>query len=51
MSCSTTRPLDAIARAEPGSLAELGAVNGIGPAKLERYGADVLGLVASVDEG
>ena len=44
------KTLDAIARAEPRSLIELGAVNGIGPAKLERYGSDVLGLVASVDD-
>jgi DNA helicase-2/ATP-dependent DNA helicase PcrA len=45
------KTLDAIARVEPTSLGALAAINGIGPAKLERYGADVLGLVASVDEG
>ncbi len=41
------KTLDAIARTQPTSLIELGAISGIGPAKLERYGADVLGLVAS----
>ncbi|MEM9565335.1 MAG: ATP-dependent DNA helicase UvrD2 [Actinomycetota bacterium] len=44
------KTLDAIARVEPASLGDLGAISGIGPAKLERYGADVLGLVASFDE-
>ncbi len=44
------KTLDAIARVEPTSLGDLGAISGIGPAKLERYGADVLGLVASVDD-
>ena len=41
------KTLDAIAKVEPSSLGELAAINGIGPAKLERYGADVLGLIAS----
>ncbi len=45
------KTLDAIARAEPSSLGELAAINGIGPAKLERYGADVLGLIASAVDG
>jgi len=45
------KTLDAIARVEPQSLGDLGAISGIGPAKLERYGADVLGLVASSAEG
>jgi DNA helicase-2/ATP-dependent DNA helicase PcrA len=44
------KTLDAIARVEPTNLVELGAISGIGPAKLERYGADVLGLVASIDD-
>jgi DNA helicase-2/ATP-dependent DNA helicase PcrA len=44
------KTLDAIARSEPRSLGELGAISGIGPAKLERYGAEVLGLVASIDD-
>ena len=41
------KTLDTIARVEPSSLGELAAINGIGPAKLERYGAEVLGLIAS----
>jgi ATP-dependent DNA helicase RecQ len=40
------RTLDAIARARPGTDDALLAIKGIGPAKLERYGADVLRLVA-----
>lgn len=39
------KTLDAIAAATPDSLAALGAIPGIGPAKLERYGADILGLL------
>jgi DNA helicase-2/ATP-dependent DNA helicase PcrA len=35
-----------IARRRPGSLAELTRVKGVGPAKLEQYGDDVLGIVA-----
>jgi ATP-dependent DNA helicase RecQ len=31
-----------IAAREPRSLAELAEISGIGPAKLDRYGADVL---------
>ena len=31
----------------PRSLAELGAVSGVGPAKLERYGEQVLALVGA----
>ena len=38
--------LDAIAGARPTSLADLGRIKGIGPAKLERYGAEILGIVA-----
>ena len=37
--------LQAIAAARPGSLGELAQISGIGPAKLERYGAEVLALV------
>ena len=44
------KTLDAIAKVEPSSLGELAAINGIGPAKLERYGADVLGLIASAGD-
>jgi DNA helicase II / ATP-dependent DNA helicase PcrA len=39
--------LAAIAAQRPGSLAELAGVSGVGPAKLERYGADVLAAVAA----
>jgi DNA helicase-2/ATP-dependent DNA helicase PcrA len=42
--------LAAIAATRPGSEAELRAVPGIGPAKLERYGADVLAAVAAGTE-
>jgi ATP-dependent DNA helicase RecQ len=35
-----------VAGAKPGSLAELAALRGVGPAKLERYGDAVLGVVA-----
>lgn len=37
--------LDAIAEAGPGSLLALGRIKGIGPAKLDRYGADILGVI------
>ncbi len=36
-----------IAAVEPQALAELAAIKGIGPAKLERYGADVIAVVAA----
>jgi DNA helicase-2/ATP-dependent DNA helicase PcrA len=39
--------LQAIAAARPGSLGELAQISGVGPAKLERYGAEVLALVES----
>ena len=39
--------LAAIADARPGSLGELSAVAGVGPAKLERYGREVLGVLAA----
>ncbi len=41
------KTLDAIAAVQPADLGQLGAISGIGPAKLERYGADILGIVAS----
>ncbi|MEM7272493.1 MAG: ATP-dependent DNA helicase UvrD2 [Actinomycetota bacterium] len=41
------KTLDAIAATAPDSLAALGSVPGIGPAKLERYGSDILGLLAT----
>jgi ATP-dependent DNA helicase RecQ len=42
------RTLDAIASSLPDSRDALREVPGIGPAKLERYGAAILDLVASV---
>ena len=39
--------LRALAAAKPRSEADLAAVSGFGPAKLERYGDDVLALIAS----
>jgi len=39
------RTLAEIAGRRPRSLAELGQVPGVGPAKLERYGAQLLGLL------
>ena len=46
------KTLAAIASAAPGDLAALAAVRGVGPAKLEQYGDEVLELVASavIDE-
>jgi len=43
--------LDAIAEAAPKSLVALGRIKGIGPAKLDRYGSDILGIVADADPG
>ncbi len=40
------RTLDALARARPQDEDALLAIKGIGPAKLERYGADVLRIIA-----
>jgi DNA helicase-2/ATP-dependent DNA helicase PcrA len=44
----TNRALEAIASRRPGSLAELAEVRGVGPQKLERYGEEVLGVLAGV---
>jgi len=41
----TDSTLVAIAERTPNDLAGLSAISGIGPAKLDRYGADVLGLL------
>ncbi len=41
------RHLEAIAARRPATLAELAAVPGLGPAKLERYGSALLGIIAS----
>jgi ATP-dependent DNA helicase RecQ len=37
----------AIARADPRSLAELAAAPGMGPARLDKYGADILQILAA----
>ena len=42
--------LASIAAARPSTLAALERVRGIGPAKLDKYGDDILGIVASVAE-
>jgi ATP-dependent DNA helicase RecQ len=42
--------LRAIAMARPATLAELSEINGVGEAKLAKYGEQVLDLLASVDE-
>jgi ATP-dependent DNA helicase RecQ len=42
------RTLVELAAMRPGSLSELGSVNGIGSAKLERYGAALLEVLAAV---
>ncbi len=39
--------LHAIAERRPASLGELAQISGVGPAKLERYGDEVLALVES----
>jgi superfamily II DNA helicase RecQ len=36
-----------IAERQPASLAELASVSGVGPAKLERYGEEVLRVLAA----
>ncbi|MFZ9973929.1 MAG: HRDC domain-containing protein [Vulcanococcus sp.] len=42
------RTLVELAAMRPGSLSELGSVSGIGSAKLERYGAALLEVLAAV---
>jgi ATP-dependent DNA helicase RecQ len=42
------RTLEAIVSALPGSLEDLRGLPGIGPAKLDAFGDDILGLVAAV---
>jgi DNA helicase-2/ATP-dependent DNA helicase PcrA len=41
--------LDAVAGARPASLAELAALPGFGPARVERYGVELLAIVAAGD--
>ena len=45
------KTLAAIARALPDTLDDLAGVKGVGPAKLEQYGDDVLGVIAAVVDG
>ena len=47
-SCSTTRRCATSQRRDPTSLHELAAVKGFGPTKIERYGEDVLAVVAQL---
>ena len=46
----TDATLEAVAARLPGSLAELGTVNGVGSVKLQRYGADVLAVLRPGDD-
>ena len=39
--------LEAIAEQMPGTMSELGRVPGVGPAKLERYGKEVLEVLSA----
>ena len=48
---ATDETLAAIAAVRPGTLTALERVKGIGPAKLDRYGAEILAVVAGLDEG
>ena len=41
------KTLEEVASTRPSSLGELGSVKGFGPTKLERYGEDVLAVVAA----
>jgi superfamily II DNA helicase RecQ len=41
------KTLRALAAAQPRSQADLAAVSGFGPTKVERYGEDVLALIAT----
>ncbi len=45
------RTLAEIERAAPATLRELAAVPGVGPAKLDRYGAEVLAVLSGEDAG
>jgi superfamily II DNA helicase RecQ len=38
--------LEELARRRPASLESLARIKGVGPAKLDRYGAELLGLIA-----
>ncbi|MBW3556544.1 MAG: HRDC domain-containing protein [Actinobacteria bacterium] len=43
--------LEAIAKAMPSTLTALSRIKGIGPAKLEAYGDDILALLEAVRDG
>ncbi len=45
------RTLTAITNARPDSLNSLGQIRGVGPAFIERYGADILALIATSAAG
>ena len=45
------RTLEALASCVPASMAALAKVNGIGPAKLESYGDELLALIAAARDG
>jgi DNA helicase-2/ATP-dependent DNA helicase PcrA len=45
------RTLEALARSVPSNMAALAKVNGIGPAKLESYGDELLDLLAAARDG
>jgi superfamily II DNA helicase RecQ len=45
------KTLEEIAAQEPASEAELAEVNGVGPSKLEKYGADVVQIVQNAAAG
>ena len=42
--------LRAIAEARPSALSSLARVKGMGPTKLERYGAEILAAIASAED-
>jgi superfamily II DNA helicase RecQ len=45
------RTLEALASCVPSSMTALAKVNGIGPAKLESYGDELLALIAAARDG
>jgi DNA helicase-2/ATP-dependent DNA helicase PcrA len=46
----SNKTLEEIAERRPRDWADLAAVSGVGPAKLERYGDEVLAIVAAGEE-
>ncbi|WP_125776894.1 ATP-dependent helicase [Antribacter gilvus] len=47
----TDATLAAVAEVRPGSVAELARINGIGPAKIDKYGETILGIVGTAPSG